>query len=105
MKHLRLIAFAMVLTGCAALLPIAQDVAEIAQVVISDVMAGKPFDTVLKDTGTDDAQLLVAVIGAILADPKTDAPTRALYAAKCRPYLDQAVVLAARQRAAREAAP
>jgi hypothetical protein len=102
-RALRCLALAGTLTiaGCGAWLPVARDVADIADVVIRDVMAGKPFATVLGDTGSDDAELLVAVIGAILADPKTDAPTKAAYAAKCQPYLDQAKVLAARQKAAR----
>jgi hypothetical protein len=99
------LATAITLTGCAAWLPIAQDVAAIVQDVTRDVMAGKPFATVLADTGSDDAALLVAIITAIEGSPKTGPQVRALYATKCQPYLDAAVALAARQKAAREGSP
>ena len=102
MRLLQFIVLATLLTSCAALVPVAQDVAGIVQVVIKDVMAGLPFEQVLKDTGSDDAQLLVTIIGAILADPKADPATAKVYAVKCQPYLDRANVLAASQRAARE---
>ena len=89
--------------GCSQLLPIAKDVADIADIVIRDVMAGIPFLQVLKDTGSDDAQLLIAIISAIEADPKLDAPTRALYAKACAPYLTSAIHLAAEQAKMRSA--
>jgi hypothetical protein len=101
----RVLVLAMTLTGCAALLPVASDVAGIVQTVVTDINQGKPFEQVLIDTGSDDAQVLVAIIGAILADPKTDAPTKAAFAARAQPYLDRATVLAAKQRAARGESP
>jgi hypothetical protein len=104
-KVFRCLVLATTLTACAGLIPIAQDVASIVQVVAVDIKAGKPFEQVLIDTGSDDAQVLVAIIGAILADPKTDAPTKAAFAARAQPYLDQATVLAAKQRAARGESP
>lgn len=105
MRLRALLLTAVLCTGCAGLLPIAQDVADITSIVIKDVMAGVPFLQVLKDTGSDDAQLLIAIISAIEADPKLDAPTRALYANKCAPYLSSAMHLAAEQARMRDETP
>jgi hypothetical protein len=104
-KVFRYLVLATTLTACAGFIPIAQDVASIVEIVVTDINQGKSFEQVLIDTGSDDAQVLIAIIGAVLADPKTDAPTKAAFAARAQPYLDAATVLAAKQRAARGESP
>ena len=81
-----------VFLGCAALPMVAQDLGNIAAIVLQDVMAGKPFDTVLKDTGSDDVQLLIAIISGIEGDPNPNlsASEKAAYVKACQPYLVEA---------------
>jgi hypothetical protein len=75
------------------------DLATIAQTVLADVLAGKPFAQVLADTGQEDATLLVTVLTGLIADPKTTPA----YVAACQPYLVAAQALQAKQSAARAA--
>jgi hypothetical protein len=87
--------------GCANLPAIVQDIANIAQTVIVDVMAGQPFTKVLADTGTEDASLLVAILTGLVGDPNPSNPAQAAaYKKACAPYLAQAKALAAQQKAA-----
>jgi uncharacterized membrane protein len=75
---------------------VVSDLATIAQTVLADVLAGKPFAQVLADTGQEDATLLVTVLTGLITDPKTTPA----YKAACQPYLVAAQALLAQQKAA-----
>lgn len=85
------------LMGCTAAQwnVVSTDLGNIAQSVLADVLAGKPFDQVLADTITGDVTLLITVIGFIESDmnPKITPAERDLYVTKCAPYLAQAIAL------------
>jgi hypothetical protein len=96
MKKLLALSLACVI-ACGNLPVVVQDIENIANTVLVDVMAGKPFAQVLADTGSQDATLLIAIITGIESDPKLPAATRVAYAVACAPYLTQARALAAQQ--------
>jgi hypothetical protein len=86
-------------TGCAQLAAVGSNIGNIASIVISDILAGKPFDQILADTKSADAQLLVDIIYSIENDPMLSPADKAKYVTACAPYLVQAQTLAAKQAA------
>ena len=86
--------------ACAALPQVVTDIAQIANIVIADVEKGMSASAVIADviaqTGSYDLALIISILGAIVADPKT--PAKDLPAIQAALTMAQAQLAAAQHK-------